>query len=76
MDADVRKMFFHSPREESGYRNICRFNLRSLDSWRCRLRYLTGMVLRPGIRDLSSLRAAIPVSALSLYSVVSSDPES
>lgn len=34
------------------------------------------MVLRPGIRDLSGLRAAIPVSALSLYSVVSADAES
>jgi hypothetical protein len=45
---------FHSPHEEPGYWGLCRFNLRSFDNWHARLRYLTIVVLRPGVQDFEA----------------------
>ena len=56
---------FHSPREAPGYWSICRFNLRSFDNWHGRLRYLTLMVLRPGIQDFKA--ASLPQFLFPLY---------
>ena len=51
-------------RKEPGYLSICRFSLRSLDSWRGRIRYLA-MALRPGVRDFETAR--LPRWLFSLY---------
>jgi hypothetical protein len=47
---------YRSRQEEPGYWSICRFNLRSFDNWHGRLRYLTHMLLSPGVEDFKAAR--------------------
>ena len=54
--AERSEEIFHSSREEPGYWNIFRFNLRSLDNWHVRLRYLARILLRPGAEDFETAR--------------------
>jgi Uncharacterised nucleotidyltransferase len=59
---------FHGRQQEPGYWHICQFSLRSFDNWRCQLRYLTRVLLRPGVQDVQAVR--LPRFLFPLYSCV------
>ena len=65
VSAESGRELFQGSRKEPGNWSICRFNLSSLDTWRGRIRYIAGMALRPGVRDLAAV--SLPPFLFSFY---------
>ena len=63
--AECSAEILHGSRQEPGYWDTGWFNLRSFDTWQGRLRYLTHMLLSPGIEDFKATR--LPQFLFPLY---------